>query len=99
MSLEPGELAEIVRRVRALERMLGDGIKRPQASEEELRVVARRSVVASRALAAGEELTADALAIKRPGGGLEPARLPDLIGRRLARALAADEQIGEDDLR
>lgn len=98
MSLEPKELAELVRRVRALETWLGDGVKRPQPSELELRVVARRSIVAARPLAAGEILTADALAIKRPGNGLSPSRLSGLIGARLRRALAADEQIVDVDV-
>jgi sialic acid synthase SpsE len=98
MSLEPTELAELVRRVRALERWLGDGRKRPQPSEQELRTVARRSIVASRPLSAGEVLTPDSLAIKRPGDGLPPARLPSLIGLRLAKPLSADEQVTEAHL-
>lgn len=98
MSLEPGELTELVRRVRQLERWLGDGRKRPQPSERELRVVARRSIVAARPLTPGEVLTADALAIKRPGDGLPPSRLPELIGARVRRALTTDEQLTEADL-
>lgn len=98
MSLEPGELAELVARVRELERALGDGRKRPQPSELELRTVARRSIVAARALQTGEVLTASALAIKRPGGGLPPARLASLFGRRLRLPVAADARIAEDDL-
>jgi N-acetylneuraminate synthase len=98
MSLEPDELAELVRRVRALESWLGDGEKRPQPSEHELRTVARRSVVAARALAAGDVLTLDSLAVKRPAGGLPPSSLGSLAGRRLTRALRADEQVTEAHL-
>lgn len=98
MSMEPEELFELVRRVRLLERWLGDGRKHPQPSERELRIVARRSIVASRPLAAGEILTADSLAVKRPGDGLAPARLTSLIGARLRRPLAADEQLAEADV-
>jgi N,N'-diacetyllegionaminate synthase len=98
MSLEPGELSELVQRVRQLERWLGDGHKRPQPSESELRVVARRSIVAARPLAAGEILGPDSLAVKRPGDGLPPSRLSTLIGARLRRALRADEQVRESDL-
>jgi N,N'-diacetyllegionaminate synthase len=98
MSLEPDELRDLVAQIRRLESILGDGVKRPQRSELELRVVARRSIVAARALAAGERLDADALAVKRPGDGLPPARLHGLIGRRLRRALDADEQVTEDAL-
>lgn len=98
MSLEPGELGRVVRAIRAVEEMLGDGVKRPQPSEADVARVARRSIVAARALAAGETLDATALAIKRPGGGIEPGRLRSLIGARLARPLAADEQLTEAHL-
>lgn len=98
MSMEPGELHELIARVRALELALGDGRKRPQPSEDELRIVARRSIVATRSLAAGETLTADALAIKRPGGGLAPTRLSSLVGARLTKPLTADEQLTEAHL-
>jgi N,N'-diacetyllegionaminate synthase len=98
MSLEPSELTELVGRIRALETWLGDGVKQPQASEIELRVVARRSVVAARALRAGEALDARALAVKRPGDGLAPSMVGSLIGRRLRHAVPADRQLSLEDL-
>ncbi|HEX3519222.1 MAG TPA: N-acetylneuraminate synthase family protein [Solirubrobacteraceae bacterium] len=98
MSLEPDELRELVQRIRATEAMLGDGCKTPQPAELDTRAVARRSIVAARALAAGDLLTADALTVKRPGSGLSPARLPDLLGSRLARPIARDELLSEAHL-
>jgi N,N'-diacetyllegionaminate synthase len=98
MSMEPPELADLINRIRRLERWLGDGVKRPQPSELELRAVARRSIVAVRPLAAGHSLTEADLAVKRPGDGMLPARLPTLLGRRLRRGLAADEQLRDEDL-
>lgn len=98
MSMEPGELAELVSAIRTVEAALGDGVKVPQPSERETRVVARRSIVAARPLAAGQRLTANALAIKRPGDGLPPSRLDELLGRRLIRALTVDQQLVEADL-
>ena len=98
MSMEPGELTELVARIRELETWLGDGIKRPQPSELELRVVARRSIVAARSLHAGDTLTLDALAVKRPGDGMAPSQLAGLVGTRLVRALAADEQLRPSDV-
>lgn len=98
MSMEPDELARLVARIRAVETSLGTGKKLPQPSERETRVVARRSLVAARPLSAGVTLTADALAIKRPGDGLAPDRLEAVLGRRLRRQLAVDEQLHEGDL-
>lgn len=98
MSLEPDELRELVRRVRATEAMLGDGRKVAQPAERDTRAVARRSIVAARALKTGERLTVDALAIKRPGDGLAPASLARVLGARLARPLAQDEKLTEAHL-
>lgn len=98
MSLEPDDLRRLIGQVRELERCLGDGRKRAQPSEHELRVVARRSIVAARDLPAGTVLSAGSLAVKRPGGGLSPARLESLIGRRLQRAVRADEQLRDEHL-
>jgi N-acetylneuraminate synthase/N,N'-diacetyllegionaminate synthase len=95
ISLEPKELRELVRRVRATEAILGNGHKTPQPAERDTRSVARRSIVGARALRSGETLTADSLAIKRPDGGLAPARISEFLGKRLTRPLAADEQLTE----
>jgi N-acetylneuraminate synthase/N,N'-diacetyllegionaminate synthase len=97
-SMEPDALGLMVERIRAVERALGDGEKRPHACELETRRVARKSLFAARALAAGERLAADALVARRPGTGLSPARLESLVGRRLRRAVAADQMLVEDDL-
>src|SRR5207249_336796 len=65
--------------------------RRPTPSELDTRRVARKSLVAARALRAGERLTADAVAVKRPGTGIPPAELSRAIDRRLRRDVAADE--------
>ena len=90
-SLDPGEMAALVRGIRTVESALGDGDKRPTPSELDTRRVARKSLVAARALRAGERLTADAVAVKRPGTGIPPADLDRAVGRRLRRDVAADE--------
>ena len=90
-SLDPGEMAALVRGIRTVESALGDGDKRPTPSELDTRRVARKSLVATRALRAGERLTADAVAVKRPGTGIPPAELSRAVGRRLRRDVAADE--------
>lgn len=97
-SLEPDEFRDLVGRLRMLERALGDGVKRPQPSELEIRTVARRSIVAVRSMQAGEQIDANALAVKRPGGGLPPSRLDSVIGTRLARAIGVDELLTEAHL-
>ncbi len=57
-----------------------------------------KSIVARTALPAGTVLAEAHLALKKPGTGLPPAALPDVLGRRLRRALAADEELAASDL-
>jgi N,N'-diacetyllegionaminate synthase len=98
-SLEPGDFAALVRGVRAIESALGDGAKRPMPCELDTRAVARRSLVAARALPAGHRLDRADVAIKRPGTGIPPADLERALGRTLARAVAADELLDWDALK
>lgn len=97
-SLEPDELAEMVRGVRRIELALGDGAKRPAAAEVPLAAVARRSLHTSRALAAGTVLTARDLVALRPGSGIPPSRCKSVVGRTLARPLPALALLSEADL-
>jgi len=89
-SLEPGELRAMVAAIRDVEASLGDGVKRPTASEWKNRLVARKSLVASRATAEGEPLV---LACKRPGSGVSPFEFWNRDGRPAGRAYATDESL------
>lgn len=92
-SLEPLEFRALVTAVRRIEPALGDGLKQPQAAETANIPIARRALVAARAIAAGEAFSRENLAIKRPGVGLPPIALWDMIGKTARRAYAADEAI------
>jgi len=97
-SLEPAELQQMVRAIRNVEAALGTGIKAPAPCELPNLSVARKSVVAARALTAGHRITAGDLDIKRPGNGLAPKLLPALVGRSLRADVARDEVITWDHL-
>lgn len=92
-SLEPGELADLVAAVRDTQNAMGDGIKRPSASEEKNRTVARKSLIAARAIRAGESFSPENIAVKRPGTGLSPMRWNEVIGKAAPRDFAPDELI------
>lgn len=94
-SLEPGAFGDMVRAVRVVESALGDGVKRPSAGELENMAAARKSIVAARAIAAGETLSADNLAVKRPGTGMTPLRWDDVVGLVASRDYKADDLIAE----
>ncbi len=97
-SLEPDELSEMVNAIRAIESALGNGVKAPSPREKEIMVKVRKSIVASMPIPEGTVLTKDMLAIKRPGNGLQPKELSDLIGMKTTRALDMDEQLGWEDV-
>jgi N-acetylneuraminate synthase/N,N'-diacetyllegionaminate synthase len=92
-SLEPDELKEMVNAIRDVEKALGDGIKRPTKEEEEIKKVARRSIVAKEDISKGTIITEDMLDVKRPGTGIEPKHLNLVIGRRTKGSIKKDELI------
>lgn len=92
-SLEPDELAAMVRGIRKIEAALGAEQKRRTASESRNVEVARKSIVASRAITKGELFSDANLTAKRPGTGLSPMRWDDVLGRSASRDFAPDEEI------
>jgi N,N'-diacetyllegionaminate synthase len=97
-SMEPLAFTEFVSGIRAVQSAIGDGIKRPAASELPTAAVARRSVVAVRDLEAGALIGAGDVAVLRPGTGLAPSMLDVVVGARLGRAVGAQQPLTADDL-
>jgi len=92
-SLEPGPFRDMVSAIRNIEQALGSAVKAPSPSELRNRPIARRSIVASRAIKAGEAFTADNVVAKRPGTGISPMRWDEVIGRAAPRDFETDEFI------
>jgi N,N'-diacetyllegionaminate synthase len=92
-SLEPKELKAMVVAIRNIEIALGDGVKRLTPSEARNKPVARKSLVASEAIKAGEEFSAQNIAAKRPGTGISPMRWDEVVGRVAPRDFSVDELI------
>ena len=81
-SLEPDELKEMVKEIRNVEKALGTGEKKPAESEMEVQKVARKSIVAKINIQKGTIITRGMLAIKRPGTGLAPKYMKEIIGKK-----------------
>ncbi len=92
-SLEPDELALMVKSIRNVEQALGSPHKRVTESERKNMVVARKSIVAARDIKAGEIFTADNITVKRPGNGISPMRWNEVIGQRASRDFPYDALI------
>lgn len=99
MSLEPGELAQLVTGVREVERMLAAHVDKDDlAGVAEMKRIFEKSVVSTLAIEAGTVIGPEMVALKKPGTGIPAARLAEVVGRRSTRAIAADTVLTEDDL-
>jgi N,N'-diacetyllegionaminate synthase len=92
-SLEPDELKAMVSAIRNVEKALGDGLKRPSASELKNISITRKSLVASRNIKKGEVFSKENIITKRPGNGISPMRLNEIIGRVAFKDFSQDELI------
>lgn len=97
-SLEPAEFRAMVQGIRQVEKGLGMAVKRPSPAELEMRKVSRKSVVAVCDIAKGSRISADMVAIKRPGTGISPRYLGWVVGRVASGNISADDVVSWDCL-
>lgn len=96
LSADPKEMKELVQKIREANLMLGTGEKTPQPSEVQATQLIRRSIVAARALAAGQMIRQEDLTWIRPGTGLAPGNENQLVGKKLRKAVPAGEQLSAE---
>lgn len=92
-SLEPDELKDMVRAVRNIEQAMGTDIKKVTNSERKNIVIARKSIVAKKAIKKGDILNENNMTIKRPGNGISPMHWYELIGKESPYNFEVDELI------
>lgn len=92
-SLEPRELAQMVKAVRDVSAALGTGEKTVSEAEAPNMVVARKSIIAARPIRKGEVLTTENLTVKRPGNGLSPMLWDSVVGTIACRDFDEDQLI------
>jgi len=97
-SEEPQGLEAWIASIQAAHVMLGSALVRPTRAELEMRVLARRSVVLLRDMAPGERFTEDNVGLRRPGGGLSPEILAQVIGLTASRPLSAGQRLQLGDM-
>jgi sialic acid synthase SpsE len=94
-SLEPEELSQLVRGARIVFEALGTG-EAARAEVEKDNIKFRRSLYVVEDVPAGAPLTSENIRIIRPGFGLAPKHLPQVIGMRARRALARGTALSWD---
>jgi N,N'-diacetyllegionaminate synthase len=99
-SVTTQELRQLVEGIRFIECMKAHPLDKDASAKETapLRKLFTRSLVASTDLPAGTVIAREHVAIKKPGTGLAPDRLDEIIGRRLKRPVLADQVLAADDI-
>ena len=86
-SLNPKELKAMVDAIRNVEVAMGDGVRKFTENEEEIKKVARKSIVLNQDVKKGTRLQREMLSIKRPGTGIPPKFINDIIGKEIIEDL------------
>jgi len=99
-SITTQELRQLVDGIRFIERMRAHPLDKDASAQETapLRKLFTRSLVACASLPAGTVIEREHVVVKKPGTGLPPDRLEDVIGRRLARPVTADQVLAAEDI-
>ena len=93
-SLEPLELKQMVQSIRNIELAIsGSGLKQPSASETPNKAIARKSIHIDKDIAKGTVLTAEMLVMRRPGDGISPMLMDDVIGKKTNQNLSAETKL------
>ncbi len=97
-SLEPAELKQMVEAIRHVEMALGSNEKKVSASEQKNIAIARKSIHLARAVKKGAVIQEADLEMKRPGDGISPMRMTEVVGKRFADDFEAEHKLGFQDI-
>lgn len=95
-SLEPIELKEMVKSIRSIDLALGSGVKDISLIEKENAKIVRKSLVAINEIKIGDLFTEENVGIKRPGTGISPMRLEEVLGQKATKSFGIDQIIELD---
>ena len=71
----------MIETIRIIEKAMGNGIKEPTPSELKIKLIARKSLIATKYIKQGEAFSEENVSIKRPGGGISPMEYWNVIGK------------------
>jgi len=97
-SIEPNGLKLLISQINEIDQMKGDGIKTPQQSEIENRLVIRKSLTAKYDLEKDKQIQINDISIKRPADGIEPKYLNQILGKTLKSSIKKDSAITWKDI-
>lgn len=97
-AMDPDDVRNIMKGVEHVERLLGEYSLGFSDTESAARLHARRSIVAACNIPEGTCIERDMLAFKRPGTGISPSRIDEVIGARAASDIMEDAVLLEEML-
>ena len=98
-SMEPKEFLEMVKKIRELEKALGDGIKKVENSEKQTRIIQRRGIWTTSKIKKGERFSRDNIIALRPVHGVSANKMKQILKKRSKRNIKANQPIKENDLK
>lgn len=97
-AMDPRDLKKFVQNVTFVQDIIGEMEKRPIESEMPARIYARRSIVAKGEIPRGTIITEEMLTFKRPGTGLSPSLIEQIIGKKTKEDISEDEIVKDEFL-
>lgn len=98
-SLDPVELKAMVKAIRNIELAIaGNGNKEPSPSELKNKVIVRKSMHLKRKVEPGHIIIKDDIEMKRPGDGLSPMLLDQIIGKKVKTELPPEYKLTLNDI-
>jgi N,N'-diacetyllegionaminate synthase len=98
MALDPNELKQTVKIIRDTELSLGNPEKQVLENEKENRAKLRKSIIANCDMPSNTLIDHEMISVKRPGYGMPPSMLNEIIGRRVNKNNSKYEPIKYEDL-
>jgi N,N'-diacetyllegionaminate synthase len=98
LSKDPQEATELIKKVRLLPTMMGDGIKRPMPSEMNTRYNNRKSLILTQNIRKGEKISSKNVSIKRPGYGIACEHYYSVLGKTASRDLTSENVLMWEDI-
>ena len=99
LSSDPKQFRIMVKNIRLVEKMLGNGLKKCQPSEIDNRINARRSITTNVTIPKGTKIKRNMIGIKRPATGIEPKYFNQVIGKTATHTIKSEESLKWKDIR
>lgn len=96
-SLEPEELKAMIKSIRNVEKAFGDGVKSPSMSERKNISIVRKSIHLNTTLKSGDKITIEHLIMKRPGNGISPMYVSNVLGKVAKRNIESGSMLTYSD--